>query len=82
MSTTTAIPDPDRNRHVRALFDRAADLPPAEWGPFLERECPEDAGIRGEVLRLLRGGGRPRTGSWCRRAAPEADPHRSASTGS
>jgi hypothetical protein len=45
--------DPDRHRRLRELVDRAAERPAAEWASFLERECPTDAGLRSEVLRLL-----------------------------
>jgi hypothetical protein len=45
--------DPDIYRLLRELYDRAAELPTAEWASFLERECPADATLRHEALRLL-----------------------------
>src|SRR5262245_31209417 len=39
---------------LKELFVAAAELPPAERGAFLERECGEDAALRGRVDALLR----------------------------
>jgi serine/threonine protein kinase len=49
----TQTHDPGRDRR-RALFDRADEIPAVQWESFLERECDDDPGLRGEVLRLLR----------------------------
>ena len=44
----------DRLSRLRALVDRADELPSAEWPAFVERECPADPALRDEVLRLLK----------------------------
>ncbi len=43
----------ERYDRLRALVDRADELPSVEWPAFLERECPGDPAVRAEVLRLL-----------------------------
>src|SRR3954447_12932708 len=43
----------DRSGQVWALFDRAADLPPAEQQALLEAACAGDHGLRAAVERLL-----------------------------
>jgi hypothetical protein len=43
----------DRYSRLRALVDRADELPSAEWPAFVERECPSDPALRAEALRLL-----------------------------
>jgi serine/threonine protein kinase/tetratricopeptide (TPR) repeat protein len=43
----------DRHARLRALFDRAADLPPEERDRFLDRECNDDPEMRDELLRLF-----------------------------
>jgi WD40 repeat protein/predicted Ser/Thr protein kinase len=43
---------PGRER-LWALFDQAADLPPAEQQALLESACADDPGLRAEVERLL-----------------------------
>jgi serine/threonine protein kinase/WD40 repeat protein len=43
----------DRLARVRALFDQAADLSPAEQCTFLDDACRDDAALRAEVERLL-----------------------------
>lgn len=40
-------------QRLRELFDEAKDLAANERRQFLERECPDDAELRGEVARLL-----------------------------
>lgn len=42
--------DPKR---LESLFHSASDLPPAERGPFLDRECGGDDALRSEVESLL-----------------------------
>jgi hypothetical protein len=44
--------DPGRGR-LWALFDQAADLPPAERQALLDAACADDPGLRAEVERLL-----------------------------
>jgi WD40 repeat protein len=43
----------DRSGRLWALFDQAADLPPAEQKTLLEAACADDPGLRAEVERLL-----------------------------
>src|SRR5262245_14603678 len=43
----------DHARRLRGLFDRALDLPPDGRAAFLERECPDDPGLRAQVERLV-----------------------------
>src|SRR5262245_25734288 len=43
----------DRSGRLWALFDQAADLPPAEQQALLEAACADDPGLRAEVERLL-----------------------------
>jgi serine/threonine protein kinase len=43
----------DRYSRLRALVDRADELPIAEWPDFVGRECPSDPALRAEALRLL-----------------------------
>jgi hypothetical protein len=40
-------------QRIEQLFQRAADLPPAERGPFLERECEGDSKLRAHVEAML-----------------------------
>ncbi|QEH34968.1 Serine/threonine-protein kinase PrkC [Aquisphaera giovannonii] len=42
-----------RQLRVRALFDRAADLPPGDRDAFLDEACRGEAGLRAEVEGLL-----------------------------
>ena len=44
---------PERRERVWALFDEAAELPPAERSAFLDSACAGDAGLRAEVESLL-----------------------------
>lgn len=44
---------PEQRARVRELFDRAAELPPAERGRFLDEACAGDASLRAEVEALL-----------------------------
>ena len=44
----------DRWRRVRDLFDEAVELPPTEQAAFLESIDATDAGLRAEVVSLLR----------------------------
>jgi len=46
--------DTDFRRRRQGLFDEAAELPPEQQGPFLERECGGDAALRQAVESLLR----------------------------
>jgi WD40 repeat protein len=46
-------PREDRSRRLWALFDHAADLPPAEQRALLDTECADDPALRAEVERLL-----------------------------
>src|SRR4051812_15666306 len=43
----------DRSGRLWALFDQAADLPPAEQQALLQAACPDDRALRAEVERLL-----------------------------
>src|SRR5262249_56801539 len=43
-----------------ALFDQAADLPPAEQQRLLDAACADDPALRAEVERLLAGDARLR----------------------
>jgi tetratricopeptide (TPR) repeat protein len=43
----------DLSQGVRALFDQAADLPPAEQRAFLDAACPHDPDLRARVAYLL-----------------------------
>ena len=43
----------DRYSRLRALVNRADELPSAEWPAFVERECPSDPALRAVALRLL-----------------------------
>lgn len=40
-------------RRVKEVFGAASDLPPAERGPLLDRECGSDDSLRTEVESLL-----------------------------
>jgi hypothetical protein len=67
----------DRDERIRALFGRAADLSEPEWEPLLLQECPDDPGLRDEVLRVLRGRHRAEIEGfldWPTDAEPTADP--------
>ncbi len=44
----------DRMERMRSLFTEAQGYPPEQWEAFLDRACPEDAALRGEVAALLR----------------------------
>jgi len=39
---------------MQTIFHQAADLPRAEWEPFLRAECGDDDGLASEVLAMLR----------------------------
>jgi serine/threonine-protein kinase len=43
----------ERLQRVRALFDQALDLPPAQQRAFLYANCPDDPDLRGRVEYLL-----------------------------
>jgi tetratricopeptide (TPR) repeat protein len=43
----------ERPRRVRALFDQAADLPPADRRAFLDAGCADDTDLRARVEHLL-----------------------------
>jgi WD40 repeat protein/predicted Ser/Thr protein kinase len=43
----------ERGERLRALFDQAAELPPAERGAFLKVACGDDLGLLAEVESLL-----------------------------
>src|SRR5262245_7878382 len=43
----------DRSGRLWALFDQAADLPPAERQTLLDAACADDPGLRAEVERML-----------------------------
>ena len=44
---------PERYQHIKQVFDRVADLPPAERQAMLDRLCAGDAALRGEIERVL-----------------------------
>jgi len=44
---------PERWQRIRALFTGALSLAPEEQASYLERECPDDPGLRAEVRNLL-----------------------------
>ena len=44
---------PDRWNRIRSLFDAVVDRPSAERSAHLDRECPNDEGLRAEVEALL-----------------------------
>ncbi len=47
---------PEDRLRLEELFERAAELPPAEHAAFLERECaPQDGALHVELARLLAG---------------------------
>jgi tetratricopeptide (TPR) repeat protein len=43
----------EHSQRVRALFDRAADLPPADQQALLDACCPDDPDLRAHVAYLL-----------------------------
>jgi tRNA A-37 threonylcarbamoyl transferase component Bud32 len=43
----------ERWRRVRAIFDLAADEPPASWAAIVAREAAGDDALQGQVLQLL-----------------------------
>jgi serine/threonine protein kinase len=43
----------ERAKRVRALFDQAVDLPPADQRAFLDARCPDDPDLRTRVEYLL-----------------------------
>jgi eukaryotic-like serine/threonine-protein kinase len=43
----------ERWPHIRAIFDRALELPPEEVEPFLDRSCADDPELRSEVAAYL-----------------------------
>jgi WD40 repeat protein/predicted Ser/Thr protein kinase len=43
----------ERRDRLWALFDQAADLPPAEQCALLDAACPDDPGLRAELEKLL-----------------------------
>ncbi|HYK43513.1 MAG TPA: protein kinase [Thermoanaerobaculia bacterium] len=45
--------DPERWERVKDLFQEALERAPEERGPHLKEVCREDAGLRGDVERLL-----------------------------
>jgi serine/threonine protein kinase len=45
--------NPERYQRIKQVFDRVADLPPAERQAMLERLCGADAALRTEVERVL-----------------------------
>jgi serine/threonine-protein kinase len=47
--------DPDRLRRVVELFQSAIEQPPEERTAFLEKNCPEDTGLRRDVAAMLSG---------------------------
>ena len=48
---TSRVPGADRWQRVEDLFSRAADLPPADRGAFLDAECRTADGVPDPVLR-------------------------------
>src|SRR5262245_54012447 len=48
----TAMTHPDP-RHVKRIFDEAAELPPDRRSEWLDRACGQDAGVRAQVQSLL-----------------------------
>lgn len=44
---------PERWRRIEELFHRAEELPAAERGSFLDRECRDDESLRQEIARML-----------------------------
>ncbi len=44
---------PEKWQRVKALFEAALDQKEGERGIFLDQSCPDDVGVREEVLRLL-----------------------------
>jgi serine/threonine protein kinase/Tfp pilus assembly protein PilF len=47
------LPAPDRWRRIAPLLEEALELPPERRGPFLDRACGGDAGLRAEIEDLL-----------------------------
>ena len=45
--------NPERYQRIKQVFDRVADLSPAERQAMLDRLCGGDAVLRGEVERVL-----------------------------
>ena len=43
----------DRWKKIEELYEAAVALPPEKRSEYLERACPADAGLRGEVQSLL-----------------------------
>src|SRR5260370_31625613 len=43
----------DRRARLGALFDQAADLPPAQQRALLDGACADDPGLRAELEKLL-----------------------------
>lgn len=65
-----------RRERLWALFDQAADLPPAEQQALLEAACADDPGLRTEVERLLASDarlGRPERSAFLRSPLIRAD---------
>ena len=48
-----SMSSPDRYAQLRALFDRAADLPPEERDSFLDLECANDPDMRADLHKLF-----------------------------
>ncbi|HEU4665548.1 MAG TPA: serine/threonine-protein kinase, partial [Dokdonella sp.] len=46
--------DAQRWRRARELFDALVDTPPADWPARVAEACADDAGVRDEVLAMLR----------------------------
>ena len=44
---------PEQFRQIEELFHRAKELPAGELNAFLDRECPDDLQVRGQVEQLL-----------------------------
>jgi hypothetical protein len=45
--------EPERWKHIQALYDSAIALPAEKRAEFLAQACPADAGLRSEVQSLL-----------------------------
>ena len=43
----------ERHARIKRLFTATLELPDEERGPFLDRECAGDDGLRSEVESLL-----------------------------
>ncbi len=54
MIPSSRSPMTDATRQLRALFDRAIELPPAERESFVARQCGTDTNLRERLLAMLR----------------------------